>query len=84
MPYINDERFLKMSKIYKEDDKVQWNWGDGTAQGTIKKVYTQKITCKIKGTEVSRDADSDKPAYFIEQADGDEALKSHSEVKKTS
>ena len=46
------------------------------------KKYNQKITLKIKGTEVTRDADDDNPAYRIEQSDGDEVLKSHSELKK--
>ncbi len=67
---------------YNEGDKVKWNWGNGTGTGEIQKVYTQKITRKIKGNEVTRDASEDEPAYFIEQSDGDEVLKSHSEVKK--
>lgn len=69
---------------YSKDTKVQWNWGNGTATGTIQKVYTRKITKEIKGTEVTREASSDDPAYLIEQDDGDEVLKSHSEVKKAS
>lgn len=67
---------------YNVGDKVRWNWGSGTAEGTVKKVYTQKITRKIKGNEVTRDADNDNPAYYIEQEDDGEALKSHSELKK--
>ncbi|MGB0768649.1 MAG: DUF2945 domain-containing protein [Phycisphaeraceae bacterium] len=71
-----------MSNHYNQDDRVQWNWGDGTATGTVVKKYTQKITLKIKGTDVTRDASDDEPAYKIEQDDGDEVLKSHSEVSK--
>jgi len=67
---------------YNVGDKVKWEWGEGTAKGEIKKVYTQKITRKIKGNEVTREADDDCPAYYIEQSDDGEALKSHSEVKK--
>ena len=67
---------------YDEGTKVKWDWGNGTAQGKIEKVYTQKTTRKIKGNEVTRDASEDSPAYFIVQDDGDEVLKSHSEVKK--
>tara|TARA_A200000113_G_scaffold166422_1_gene151088 strand:+ start:235 stop:450 length:216 start_codon:yes stop_codon:yes gene_type:complete len=69
---------------YNEGDKVEWDWGDGTARGEVQKVYTQKITRKIKGNEVTREADDDCPAYYIEQSDGDEVLKSHSEVRKAS
>ncbi|SHJ02523.1 DUF2945 domain-containing protein [Wenxinia saemankumensis] len=67
---------------YKEGDKVKWEWGDSTATGKIVKVYTRKQTLKIKGNEVTRDASEDEPAYRIEQEDGDEVLKSHTEVKK--
>ena len=69
---------------YSEGTKVEWDWGDGTATGTIGKKYTQKITRKIKGNEVTRDASDDEPAYYIEQEDGDGVLKSHSEVRKAS
>lgn len=61
-------------------DVVKWNWGDGTGTGEITKVYTQKTTVTIKGTEVTRDASDECPAYLIEQNDGDEVLKSESEV----
>ena len=71
-----------MSKTYNVGDKVKWEWGNGTATGTIEKVYTQKITRKIKGNEVTRDADNDNPAYYIEQSDDGEVLKKHSEVQK--
>jgi len=67
---------------YSEGTKVKWSWGNGTGEGTIEKVYTKKITRKIKGTEVTREADDDCPAYFIKQGDGDVVLKSHSEVDK--
>lgn len=68
--------------VYKESTKVQWDWGTGTATGRIETVYTEKVTRKIKGAEVTRNASQDEPAYFIKQEDGDGVLKSHSEVKK--
>lgn len=63
-------------------DKVKWNWGNGTGTGKVTKRYTQKITLKIDGTDVTRDADDDNPAFRIEQQDGDEVLKSESELEK--
>ena len=66
---------------YSEGDKVEWDWGSGTACGEIIKVYTRKQTLTIKGTEVTRDASDDCPACRIKTA-GSEALKSHSEVRK--
>ena len=67
---------------YSEGDKVKWNWGNGTGTGKVVKKYTQKITLKIDGNEVTRDASDDEPAYKIEQEDGDEVLKSGSELQK--
>ncbi|MEQ5871865.1 DUF2945 domain-containing protein [Sagittula sp. NFXS13] len=69
-------------KDFDEGDKVKWDWGNGEGTGTIQKKYTRKITLKIKGSEVTRDADDDNPAYRIEQDDGDEVLKKGSELKK--
>jgi hypothetical protein len=69
---------------YNEGTKVEWDWGNGTGTGKVTKVYTQKITLKIKGTEVTREASDDKPAYRIQQDDGDEVLKSHNELRKLS
>ena len=73
-----------MSSGYNVGDKVEWDWGDGTAKGKIEKVYREKTTRKINGNEVTRDASDDEPAYYIEQSDDGEALKSHSEVRKAS
>ena len=67
---------------YDEGDKVEWDWGNGTGTGTVQKVYTQKTTIKAQGSEVTRNADEDNPAYRIEQDDGSEVFKSHSELEK--
>ena len=67
---------------YRKGTKVQWDWGTGIGTGEIEKVYTEKTTQTIKGTEVTRDASEDCPAYYIKQKDGSSVLKSHSEVKK--
>jgi hypothetical protein len=61
-------------------DKVSWNWGNGTAEGVIKQIYTKKVSKTIKGNEIVRNADEDNPAYLIEQDDGDRILKSNSEL----
>lgn len=64
-------------------DQVEWNWGDGTGTGEVKERFTSKVTRTIKGNEVTRDASEDEPAYLIEQEDGDEVLKSASELSTT-
>ncbi|MFG6594561.1 DUF2945 domain-containing protein [Sulfitobacter sp. 1A13368] len=67
---------------YQTCTKVEWDWGNGTGTGKIVKKYTQKITLKLQGSEVTRKASDDEPAYKIEQDDGSEVLKSGSELRK--
>lgn len=67
---------------YNKGDKLQWNWGNGTGTGKVTEVFTSKVTRKISGKEITRNADDDNPAYMLEQEDGDRVIKSHSEVKK--
>ena len=67
---------------YNEGDQVEWSWGSGTGTGTVQERFTEKVTRTIKGTEVTRDASDDEPAYLIEQEDGDRVLKSESELSK--
>ena len=72
-----------MSQKFNEGDKVEWNYGGGTGTGTVEKVYTQKTTRKIDGSEITRDASEAEPAYYITQEDGGEVLKSQSELSKS-
>lgn len=72
-----------MKETYQTNTKVQWDWGDGTAEGYVREVFREEITRIIKGTEVTRNGSDDDPAYLIEQQDGDSALKLHSEVRKS-
>ena len=62
--------------------KVEWDWGQGTATGKITERFTDKVTLKLQGAEVTRNATADEPAYRIEQDDGDEVLKSASELRR--
>lgn len=63
-----------MNEAYQKNTKVQWDWGDGTAEGYIREVFREKITKKIKGTKVTRNGSDDDPAYLIEQQDGTKCL----------
>ena len=71
-----------MADKYNVGTKVKWNWGQGTGTGKVEKSYTEKVTRTIDGNEVTRNADDDNPAYYIEQEDGGAVLKSHSELEK--
>ena len=73
-----------MSEAYQTNTNVKWTWGQGEATGNIKKKYTESITKTIKGTEVTRKATEADPAYLIKQTDGNEVLKSHSEIEQAS
>jgi len=64
-------------------DTVKWNWADGTGEGTVKQIYKEKITKTIKGSDITRKASDDEPAYLIEQEDGDKVLKSVTEIEAT-
>lgn len=73
---------MSNTKTYSKGTRVKWNWGQGSAEGEVVESYTSPVEKTIKGSEVKRDADDDNPAYLIEQDDGDEVLKSHSELSK--
>lgn len=74
---------ITMEKFTK-GDRVSWAWGNGRGEGDVSQVYSEPVSKTIKGTEVSRDASHDNPAYLIEQDDGDQVLKAHSELRKES
>lgn len=61
---------------------VEWDWGKGTATGKIVETYHSKVILTLKGSEITRNASDDEPAYRIKQDDGDEVLKSGGEIRK--
>ncbi len=67
---------------FSKGDKVTWEWGSGTAKGVVAEVFTDKVTRKIKGKEITRNATKAEPACLVRQEDGDEVLKSASELSK--
>ncbi|MGB3607522.1 MAG: DUF2945 domain-containing protein [Psychroserpens sp.] len=68
--------------MIKEGTRVQWKWGNGTAEGEVEETYTKKVTKTIKGSEVTRNGEEGDKALYIKQDDGDHVLKSESEVKR--
>lgn len=70
-----------MSSNLNPGTKVKWKWGTGWGTGTIKEKFVEEVTKNLGGTEVTRKASTDEPAYLIEQADGATVLKSHSEIQ---
>ncbi len=74
-----------MSKSnFQVGDKVEWEWGNGTAAGKVTEVFTERVERTIQGNEVTRNGSEECPALLIEQDDGDRVLKLASEVSKCS
>ena len=70
-----------MADKYSKGTKVKWKWGSGWGHGKVSEVFTEKVSRTIDGSEITRDASADEPAYLIE-TDDSRTLKSHSEVQK--
>jgi hypothetical protein len=73
-----------MKDSYQTNTKVEWDWGNGTATGKVRRVFREEVTKTLSGSEVTRKGSDDNPAYLLEQEDGDEVLKLHSELRKAS
>jgi hypothetical protein len=66
----------------KKGETVHWNWGKSEAEGKVEEKFTEPVTKKIKETSVKRNASKEEPAVLIKQENGNEVLKSESELKK--
>lgn len=54
--------------------------GRALAHGRIEQVLTEKTTRTIRGTQVTRNASPDKPAYLITKPRGGVVLKNGNEI----
>lgn len=63
-------------------DRVRWNWGAHTAEGTVREVFHDRVERTIKGAHIVRNGEPDNPAYLIEQESGAKVLKKHSELER--
>jgi|APTNR8051073442_1049403.scaffolds.fasta_scaffold14441_2 hypothetical protein len=68
---------------YEVGTIVYWEGGKGTVKGKIRERFEDDVTRTIKGTKVTHKASELEPAYLIVQEDGDEVLKSHSDIEAT-
>ena len=66
----------------KKDETVHWKWGQSEAEGKIEEKFEKPVSKTIKGSRVKRNASEEKPAYLVEQDNGNKVLKSESELKK--
>ncbi|WP_447556472.1 DUF2945 domain-containing protein [Vreelandella sp. EE22] len=71
-----------MSGHFRQRQRVKWKWGSHWAEGKITRKYIQKVTRRLKGSDITRNGTEEEPAYLIKQDDGDRVLKLHSELRK--
>ena len=71
-----------MTKRYAKGSSVKWKWGANWAHGTVEEVFARRVQRKIKGTKIVRNGSAKEPAYLVKQDDGDQALKSQSELER--
>lgn len=69
-----------MTETYQLGDKVQWNWGEGSARGEITAIHTRDVTINIDGEPVRREAGPGRPAYTVEKDHGGFALVARNEI----
>lgn len=68
--------------MIRKGTDVKWNWGQGTATGTVEETFDCDVTRTLQGGEVTRKGSQDDPALLIKQEDGDRVLKLRSEVER--
>ncbi len=72
---------MASSNSFQTRQYVEWDWGDGTAHGQIEERFEREVKRTIKGSEITRKADQNNPAYLIKQKDGGKVLKLGSEIR---
>ncbi|WP_454597389.1 DUF2945 domain-containing protein [Qipengyuania sp. SM2507] len=72
---------MSNSNSFQTGQYVQWNWGNGTGTGQIEERFEREVTRTLQGSEITKNGDSDNPAYLIKQEDGDQVLKRGSELE---
>ena len=65
----------------RKGQSATWNWGKGTGEGKVQETFTDDVTRRIKGKDITRHASKDEPAYLLKQDEGGRVLKSESELK---
>ena len=64
----------------RKGTSVKWKWGDGYGTGKVEEIFHQDVERTIKKNKVKRQASEKEPAYLITQENGDQVLKSCTEV----
>lgn len=67
---------------YRSGDRVEWDWGRGTATARVEEVLPRRVTRRIKGKSITRNGSAARPALLLRQEDGGVVLKLASEVRR--
>lgn len=71
----------KIEKIpFRKGTAVGWKWLGRLIQGKVVEVHSATIEKMIKGKKIKRKGSAVNPAYVVESAAGNRALKLHSEL----
>ena len=68
------------TRKFEKGMHVSWKWGAHNAYGEVTEIYTEKVSRRIKGKMITRNASPEKPAYLLVQENGQEVLKSETEL----
>ncbi|HYI35888.1 MAG TPA: DUF2945 domain-containing protein [Thermoleophilaceae bacterium] len=68
--------------MYRKGSNVSWKWGQGSGSGHVKETFTRRVQRTIGGSKIVKNGSEECPAYLIEQDDGSQVLKLHSEIER--
>lgn len=68
------------TKAFKIKQDVYWKWLGRKINGKIVEVFYAPVTKEIKGKNIKRNGSKDCPAYLVQSAAENFALKLHTEL----
>ena len=71
-----------MAGSFRTGDRVEWDWGRGTANARVEEILPRRVSRTIKGKRIRRNGSPERPALLLRQEDGGRVLKLASEVRK--
>lgn len=69
---------------FKVGSRVEWKWLGRVIPGVVLEVHLKSVSKTIKGKTIRRNGSEEKPAYLVESAAGNLALKLVTELAPAS
>jgi hypothetical protein len=73
-----------MATSFRKNSKVEWSWLGRKVHGVVEETFKESVTKSIKNKKITRHGSDENPAYLVRSEAGNQALKLHSELKKSS